>query len=41
MIESCGMKIKKQLKDLLEDVDLAKFKFAGAKVLTKKIDEIK
>ena len=41
MIESCGTETQKKIKTLLNGIDLSKFSFAGAKVLRKKIDEIK
>jgi hypothetical protein len=41
MIESCGAETQKKIKVLFKDVDLTKLSFAGAKVLRKKLDEIK
>ena len=41
MIESCGVETQKKIKKILDGLDLVKFSFAGAKVLRKKIDEIK
>ena len=41
MIESCGVETQKKMKIFLNDVDLSKFNFVGAKVLLKKFSEIK